>query len=63
MIAVAGTHGKTTTSSLIAYMLNRAGRDPTVMIGGIIATFDTKRALPAKARSSLLRRTSTTAHF
>lgn len=34
VIAVAGTHGKTTTSSLIAFMLSRAGLSPTYMIGG-----------------------------
>jgi len=33
-IAVAGTHGKTTTTSLIATILRRAGLDPTVVIGG-----------------------------
>jgi UDP-N-acetylmuramate--alanine ligase len=33
-IAVAGTHGKTTTTSLIAAILARAGLDPTVVIGG-----------------------------
>ena len=33
-IAVAGTHGKTTTSSLIAYLLLEAGLDPTIVIGG-----------------------------
>jgi UDP-N-acetylmuramate--alanine ligase len=33
-IAVAGTHGKTTTSSLIGYMLVQAGLDPTVVVGG-----------------------------
>lgn len=33
-IAVAGTHGKTTTSSMIGYLLYRAGLDPTVVIGG-----------------------------
>jgi UDP-N-acetylmuramate--alanine ligase len=33
-IAVAGTHGKTTTTSLIAYMLSRAGLSPTYMLGG-----------------------------
>ncbi|NEO86431.1 MAG: UDP-N-acetylmuramate--L-alanine ligase [Spirulina sp. SIO3F2] len=35
-IAVAGTHGKTTTSSLIAYILLHAGVDPTVVVGGEI---------------------------
>ncbi|HTL88641.1 MAG TPA: UDP-N-acetylmuramate--L-alanine ligase, partial [Leptolyngbya sp.] len=33
-IAVAGTHGKTTTSSLISYMLCGANLDPTVIVGG-----------------------------
>ena len=33
-IAVAGTHGKTTTTSFIAEVLARAGLDPTVVIGG-----------------------------
>ncbi len=33
-IAVAGTHGKTTTTSLIATILGKAGIDPTVVIGG-----------------------------
>jgi UDP-N-acetylmuramate--alanine ligase len=35
-IAVAGTHGKTTTTSLVATLLNSAGIDPTVINGGII---------------------------
>ena len=35
-IAVAGTHGKTTTTSLIATLLNSANIDPTVINGGII---------------------------
>ncbi|HEY9607330.1 MAG TPA: UDP-N-acetylmuramate--L-alanine ligase [Allocoleopsis sp.] len=33
-IAVAGTHGKTTTSSLIGYVLLQAGVDPTIVVGG-----------------------------
>jgi UDP-N-acetylmuramate--alanine ligase len=36
-IAVAGTHGKTTTSSLVASTLIHAGLDPTVVIGGKVA--------------------------
>lgn len=35
-IAVAGTHGKTTTTSLIASVLAAAGRDPTFVIGGLL---------------------------
>ncbi len=34
-IAVAGTHGKTTTTSLIGHILQRAGKDPTLIVGGI----------------------------
>ena len=33
-IAVAGSHGKTTTTSMIATILNHAGLDPTVVVGG-----------------------------
>lgn len=35
-IAVAGTHGKTTTTGLIAHLLLRAGLDPTVVVGGVL---------------------------
>lgn len=38
-IAVAGTHGKTTTSSMIAYLLLRAGLDPTIIVGGEVAAW------------------------
>src|SRR5262244_1685362 len=34
-ITVAGTHGKTTTTSMIATVLNDAGLDPTVVVGGL----------------------------
>ncbi|MGH8429844.1 MAG: UDP-N-acetylmuramate--L-alanine ligase, partial [Solimonas sp.] len=34
-IAVGGTHGKTTTTSIVAHMLESAGWDPTVIVGGI----------------------------
>src|SRR5262245_58414906 len=33
--AVAGTHGKTTTTALIAWLLDRAGLEPTTLIGGV----------------------------
>lgn len=39
-IAVSGTHGKTTTTSLIAYILEVAKKDPTVIIGGRILSMD-----------------------
>jgi UDP-N-acetylmuramate: L-alanyl-gamma-D-glutamyl-meso-diaminopimelate ligase len=38
-IVVAGTHGKTTTSSLVAHLLDRAGRDPSFLIGGVPQDF------------------------
>ncbi len=39
-IAVAGTHGKTTTSSMIAMMLLGAGLDPTILIGGEVNAWE-----------------------
>jgi UDP-N-acetylmuramate--alanine ligase len=39
-IAVAGAHGKTTTTSMIAWVLERAGWDPTAVIGGRLRAFD-----------------------
>ena len=40
-IAVAGTHGKTTTSSMVASMLDRMGLDPSFLIGGVVEGYDT----------------------
>lgn len=39
-IAVAGTHGKTTTSSMIGYMLVEAGVDPTIIVGGEVNAWE-----------------------
>jgi len=39
VVAVAGTHGKTTTASMLAWILERAGRDPGFLIGGIPGNF------------------------
>ncbi len=39
-IGVAGTHGKTTTSSLLAYILYHGGINPTAVIGGKVLNFD-----------------------
>lgn len=39
-IVVAGTHGKTTTTSIAAWLLASAGRDPGFLIGGIAKNFD-----------------------
>jgi UDP-N-acetylmuramate: L-alanyl-gamma-D-glutamyl-meso-diaminopimelate ligase len=38
-VVVAGTHGKTTTASLMAHVLAEAGRDPSFLIGGIPTNF------------------------
>lgn len=38
-LAVAGTHGKTTTTSILAFLLNAAGRDPGFLIGGVAEDF------------------------
>ncbi|MDH3931490.1 MAG: Mur ligase domain-containing protein, partial [Chromatiales bacterium] len=46
-IAVAGTHGKTTTTSLIASVLARGGLDPTFVIGGRLNSVDTNARLGA----------------
>jgi UDP-N-acetylmuramate--alanine ligase len=40
-VAVAGTHGKTTTSAMIATMLGAMGEDPTFLVGGEVAAFGT----------------------
>ncbi len=38
-VVVAGTHGKTTTSSIMAHALAEAGRDPSFLIGGVPLNF------------------------
>jgi UDP-N-acetylmuramate--alanine ligase len=44
-IAVGGTHGKTTTTSMVASILDAAGLDPTVINGGIINAYGTNARL------------------
>jgi UDP-N-acetylmuramate--alanine ligase len=46
-VAVAGTHGKTTTTSMIAAMLDAGGIDPTVINGGIINQYGSNARLGA----------------
>ncbi len=40
-IAIAGTHGKTTTSAMIAWMLSELNQDPSFIIGGVLANLGT----------------------
>lgn len=44
-IAVAGTHGKTTTTSLVATILAQAGMDPTFVVGGLVKQSETNAQL------------------
>src|SRR6201986_104322 len=46
-IAIAGTHGKTTTTSMVAALLDAGGFDPTVINGGIINAYGTNARLGA----------------
>jgi UDP-N-acetylmuramate: L-alanyl-gamma-D-glutamyl-meso-diaminopimelate ligase len=45
VLAVAGTHGKTTTSSILAWLLQYAGLEPGFLIGGVPGNFDTSARL------------------
>ena len=44
-LVITGTHGKTTTSSILAWILYEAGMDPTFMIGGILKNFESNYRL------------------
>ena len=44
-IGVAGTHGKTTTTSMLAWIFQQAGKDPSFLIGGIAENFGSSFAL------------------
>jgi UDP-N-acetylmuramate--alanine ligase len=45
VITVTGSHGKTTTASLISYLLLEAGLSPTVAVGGVLRNIDTNACL------------------
>ena len=56
-IVVAGTHGKTTTTSLTGWLLTHGGLDPTVLVGGIALNFgDARLELPRRRRARLRHR-------
>jgi UDP-N-acetylmuramate--alanine ligase len=44
-VAVTGTHGKTTTSSMISFVLSEIGRNPTCLVGGDVLNFGTNTVL------------------
>jgi UDP-N-acetylmuramate--alanine ligase len=44
-VAVAGTHGKTTTTTLVGHLFEQAGLDPTVITGGIVNAYGTNTRL------------------
>lgn len=44
-IAIAGTHGKTTTTALVTHLLREAGLDPTYIVGGVLANTGTNAGL------------------
>jgi UDP-N-acetylmuramate: L-alanyl-gamma-D-glutamyl-meso-diaminopimelate ligase len=53
-LVVAGTHGKTTTSALCAWLLHATGRDPGFLIGGLPMDFDKSFRLPASGAARRL---------
>jgi UDP-N-acetylmuramate--alanine ligase len=44
-VAIAGTHGKTSTTSMVATVLNHAGVDPTTVVGGVVDTLGSNAKL------------------
>ena len=62
VLAVAGTHGKTTVSSMLAWILERAGRQPGFLIGGVPLDFPVSARLTGAQHFVIdLRRFSTSA--
>jgi UDP-N-acetylmuramate--alanine ligase len=51
-VAVAGSHGKTTTTTMVACVLNQAQLDPTVVVGGRVSTFGGSNARVGKSDES-----------
>ena len=61
VLAVAGTHGKTTTTSMLAWMLDQAGLEPGFLVGGVPLNFgisarlgDARLALPGGGRGAFV---------
>ena len=56
-IAIAGSHGKTTTTSMVASIMNAGGLDPTIVVGGRVAAMGGSNARVGKGRSWLSNQT------
>src|SRR5690606_5611057 len=52
VLAVAGTHGKTTTTTILAFLLEAAGREPGFLIGGVADDFGVSARLGTSAAGS-----------
>lgn len=52
-LAVAGTHGKTTTSSLIAHIFKSAGHDPSAFLGGVTKNYNTNLILSENLKQGI----------
>src|SRR3546814_15681878 len=50
VLAVAGTHGKTTPTTILTYLLEAAGRDPGFLIGGVAEAFGISARLSEERR-------------
>ena len=53
-IAVAGTHGKTTTSAILAHILNHAGKQSTAFLGGISKNYNSNLMLAEKGNTLIV---------
>ena len=53
-IAVAGTHGKTSTSSLVAHLLKSAGKPVTAFLGGITQNYNSNLILSGKSKEAVV---------
>jgi UDP-N-acetylmuramate--alanine ligase len=53
-VAVAGTHGKTSTSSLVAHLLKSAGKPVTAFLGGITQNYNSNLILSGKSKEAVV---------